>query len=411
MSGEASPKLLRKRLEATVVSGNAPNAKERDLHEGRMASDMMDLMLAREAHSRVIKVLFDAHQLGRRQTGNETYVRELLRSFGRRKNLDVVAAVEHDNALDGLLPPDQMRRVPNNGVGRLLKLSRLARQENVDLLHAIYFLPWLAGRPSVLTVHDISFELYPEFFSRSALLRDRLLIRASARRATRVITVSNASRMDLVERYGLPENKVVVAPNGVSERFRPDEHLVWAPYTGDRPLRILAVGTLQPRKNLVRLIDAVSLVGQRLPVELRVVGPDGHDAGVIRRRLSKTVDAAAVGWLSEGDLLREYRAADVFAYPSIYEGFGLPVLEAMACGTPVVTSTGGSLPEVAGDAAKVVDPFDVEALAGAILSIAEDPASARSLRARGLERAAQFTWERSAAVHVAVYRDLVGRPQ
>jgi glycosyltransferase involved in cell wall biosynthesis len=285
-------------------------------------------------------------------------------------------------------------------------MSRLARTEDVDLVHAIYFLPPMTGRPSVLTVHDISFEIYPKFFSRGALMRDRLLIRASARRATRVVTVSNASRLDILERYGLPELKVAVAQNGVSEGFQPDDEGEWAPYAGDRPLRILAVGTLQPRKNLTRLIDALGLVSRTIPVQLRVAGPDGHEANRIRERLSKSVRAEAIGWVNEAELAGEYRAADVFAYPSIYEGFGLPVLEAMACGTPVVTSTGGSLPEVAGDAALLVDPLDVEAIAAAILRIAGDPELARSLRARGIERAAQFTWERSAAIHADLYRDL-----
>jgi glycosyltransferase involved in cell wall biosynthesis len=369
----------------------------------------MALMLATQQPGRAIKVLFDAHQLGRRQTGNETYVRELLTSLRRRGDLDILAAVERDDDFGGLVPPTQRRRIPREGLSRLIAMSRLARTENVDLVHAIYFLPPMTGRPTILTVHDISFEIHPKFFSRGALIRDRLLIRASARRATRVVTVSNASRLDIMERYGLPESKVVVAPNGVSEGFQPDDEGRWAPYAGDRPLRILAVGTLQPRKNLIRLIDALGLVSRTIPVQLRVVGPDGHDANLIRERLSKTVHAEAIGWVSEDDLAREYRAADVFAYPSIYEGFGLPVLEAMACGTPVITSTGGSLPEVAGNAALLVDPVDVEAIAEAILRITGDPELARSLRALGIERAGQFTWERSAEIHAGIYRDLSRR--
>jgi glycosyltransferase involved in cell wall biosynthesis len=367
----------------------------------------MDLMLARQPPGRAIKVLFDAHQLGRGQTGNETYVRELLGSLRKRPDLDILAAVEQDDDFGGLIPIEQRRRVPRSGLGRLAAMSRLTRRENVDLVHSIYFLPPLAGRPSVLTVHDISFEMYPEFFSRRALIRDRLLIRASARLATRVVTVSNASRLDILERYGLPESKVVVAPNGVSLQFQPETEGRWAPYAGDRPLRILAVGTLQPRKNLVRLINAVAIVGRKVPVHLRVIGPDGHQASLIRRQLANAGEAEAVGWVNEADLAREYRAADVFAYPSIYEGFGLPVLEAMASGTPVVTSTGGSLPEVAGNAALVVDPIDTDAIAAAILRIADDPVLARSLRTQGIERAAQFTWDRSAEIHAAVYRDLV----
>lgn len=356
------------------------------------------------------RVLVDAHQLGRRQTGNETYVRELLLGLRHLPDLDLVAAIEGGQRPIGpLAPPIRVRRVPSNGVGRLAAMSGLARQEAVDVVHAIYFLPPRTGRPTVLTVHDISFERFPQFFSRKSLLRDRFLVRASARTASRVITVSEASRRDLLELYGLPDDRVVAIPNGVNPRFRPAPVLRDAaePPDDSGSLKVLAVGTLQPRKNLLRLLDALSIVARKIPVRLRVVGPDGHQGAAIRRRLGSAVPTEIVGWVSEEALAAEYQRADVFAYPSIYEGFGLPVIEAMACGTPVVTSTGGSLPEVAADAALVVDPYDVSALAEAILRIAEDGDLRRSLRARGLARAAEFTWERSARLHAAVYRALV----
>ena len=319
-----------------------------------------------------------------------------------------IAAVEAgQRPTDVLAPPVRLRRVPSNGFARLAAMALLARQERSDLVHAMYFLPPATGRPTVLTVHDISFERSPEFFSRRSLVRDRALIRISARLASRVVTVSQTSRRDLVELYGLSEDRVVAIPNGVSGRFRPLEESSWVPYTGDRPLQVLAVGTLQPRKNLLRLLDAVAIVGRDIPVQLRIVGPDGHQAAEIRDRLASSVQTEIVGWLDDDALAAEYRRADVFAYPSIYEGFGLPVVEAMAYGTPVVTSTGGSLPEVAGDAALVVDPYDIAALAGAIRRIAEDGPGAAALRARGLVRAATFTWERSAVLHTEVYRDLV----
>ena len=356
------------------------------------------------------RVLFDAHQLGRRQTGNETYVRELLRALRGRGDLELIAAVEAGQLpTDVLAPPVRIRRVPSNGFARLAAMALIARQQRADVVHAVYFLPPATRRPTVLTVHDISFERHPEFFSRRALIRDRLFIRASARAASRVVTVSETSRRDLVDLYGLPEDRVIAIPNGVGHGFRPANETAWAPYPGDRPLRVLAVGTLQPRKNLLRLLDALVVVGREIPVQLRVVGPDGHQAAAIRRRLSTSVETDTVGWLDDDALADEYRRADVFAYPSIYEGFGLPVIEAMASGTPVVTSTGGSLPEVAGEAALLVDPYDVAALADAIRRIAEDGPGAAVLRARGLARAATFTWEQSAALHAAVYRDLVAQ--
>lgn len=356
------------------------------------------------------RVLFDAHQLGRRQTGNETYVREILRALRGEDALELIAAVEAGQLpTDVLAPPVRIRRVPAKGLTRLAAMALLARQDRVDVVHAIYFLPPATGRPTVVTIHDISFERFPEFFSRRELVRDQFLVRASARAATRVITVSETSRRDLIELYGLPEERVLAIPNGVNARFRPSEDVPWTPFAGDRPLRVLAVGTLQPRKNLLRLLDAISVVGHEIPVQLRIVGPDGHQAAEIRTRLASSVHTEIVGWLDDDALAEEYRHADVFAYPSIYEGFGLPVVEAMACGTPVVTSAGGSLPEVAADAALIVDPYDVSAMAAAIRQIADDGPGTTEMRTRGLARAATFSWERSAAQHAAVYRDLVAQ--
>lgn len=351
-------------------------------------------------------VLFDAHQLGRRQTGNETYVRELLDSLRGLEDVSIHAVVERGQGPRGVLaPPVQTHLVPGNGFGRLAAMSLLARRIRPDLLHAIYFLPPMIGRPTVLTIHDISFERYPEFFSRTALIRDRIFVRLSARRATRIVTVSETSRRDLIEIYGIPPERVVAIPNGVSPVFRPLADASPG-RDGSQPIRVLAVGTLQPRKNLIRLLAAVRRVSADVPVVLRIVGPDGFQADAIRQRLGGSADVEIVGYVSDEGLADEYRRADMLVYPSIYEGFGLPVIEAMACGTPVVTSTGGSLPEVAGDAAVIVDPFDVSAIAAGIRRLAEDPILATTLRERGIRRAGQFTWAEAARRHLEIYREV-----
>jgi glycosyltransferase involved in cell wall biosynthesis len=358
-----------------------------------------------DPRSPLIRVLFDAHQLGRQQTGNETYVREVLGRLGQEPDLEIVAGVEAgESASDRLGAEIRKRRVPRQGLLRLAALTLLARQEQVDVVHAIYFAPPATGRRSVVTIHDISFEKYPEFFSRGALVRDKLLIRASVRSATRVITVSETSKRDIVETYDVSPDRVVAIPNGVSPLYNAAP--TWRAFEGDRPFRILAVGSLEPRKNLTRLVDAVASLTSELRVELRVVGPDGYKAELIRQRLGGVAEATVSGWLAEDELAEEYRRADVFAYPSLYEGFGLPILEAMASGTPVVASNRGAIPEVAGDAAILVDPLDVDALSGALRQVALEQSVARRLRERGLERAKQFTWERSASAHAEVYRGL-----
>jgi glycosyltransferase involved in cell wall biosynthesis len=355
-------------------------------------------------------VLFDAHQLGRRQTGNETYVRGLLGGLRTIGDISVVAAVERGQEPTGVLaPPVRLRLVPANGFGRLVSMVTIARRMRPDVVHAIYFLPPVIGTPTVLSVHDISFELYPEFFSRRALVRDRLLIRLSAQRATRVVTLSETSRHDLIDRFGLAPDRVVAIHCGVAPSFCEGPSVGRDSPLDGRPLRLLAVGTLQPRKNLIRLLEAVKMIAREIPIVLRIIGPDGFQAAAIREHDVGNAQVEIIGYVADDALADAYRWADMLVYPSIYEGFGLPVIEAMACGTPVVTSTGGSLPEVAGDAAIIVDPLSVVAIADGIRRIAEDGPGTAVLRARGLARAATFTWERSAALHTKVYRELVGK--
>jgi glycosyltransferase involved in cell wall biosynthesis len=352
-----------------------------------------------------MRLLLDAHQLGRSQTGNETYVRELARELRLMPELEIVAAVEAAQAPEGILaPPVRIRRVPRSGLGRLAALSLLSHQVGADITHTIYFLPVAVRGASVVTIHDISFERHPEFFSRSSLFRDRLLVRDAARRATRLVTVSETSRRDLLELWHVAPERVVAIPNGVSSLFRPPaDKLAFDP--ADRPLRVLAVGTLQPRKNLLRLVDAVALVAREMRIVVRIVGPDGFQASQIRDRLGRAAQVEITGYVSQEQLVAEYQRADVFVYPSLYEGFGLPVIEAMASGIPVVTSTGGSLPEVAGDAALLVDPLDVAAIAAAIRRIASDANLRDRLRALGIARSARFTWHDAALAHLALYRD------
>ena len=350
-----------------------------------------------------LHILFDAHQLGRRQTGNETYVRALLGELAARPDIRLTALVEEAGAADDVVSGLERRKVSASGWARLVAMARHARASRPDLLHSMYFAPYLAHVPQVVTVHDISYEIHPEFFSRTERLRGRALIRDSARRARIVVTVSETSRRDLIEIYGLAEERVVAIHNGVGHQYvevppREPEAI------GDRPVRLLALGTLQPRKNLLRLLAAVRDVARKRPVQLRVVGPDGYQAGAIRDALDGIAYVEVLGFISEGGLVDEYVRADMLVYPSIYEGFGLPVVEAMACGTPVVTSTGGSLPEVAGNAALIIDPLDVGAIADAILRVADDAALRQRLAAAGRERARAFSWAASAERHVEAYR-------
>jgi glycosyltransferase involved in cell wall biosynthesis len=341
-----------------------------------------------------VRVLFDGHHLGRRQTGNESYTRGLLRGLLGRPSVELVVAVDRGADVGGLdVAPDAIEELPRAAPLRLPLLGLASRRRRADVVHSIYYVPPLARHPIVVSIHDVSFLHYPQFFSRRELVKNRIAIGWAARHADLVLALTDHAREELLRAYGLDPLRVRVVPAGVRETFLAAGTSRAASGHDDGPVRVLAVGAIQPRKNLIRLAAALRRVATSYPVSLRIIGPEGHAAARIRAELRESqVSVETVGWVTEDVLIHEYLEADVFAYPSIYEGFGIPVIEAMACGTPVVTSTGGSLPEVAGDAALLVDPYDVEGIAAAITQVAGDPALRDELAQRGRARAAQYSW-------------------
>ncbi len=239
--------------------------------------------------------------------------------------------------------------------------------------------------PLVVTVHDLAVLRHPETFNSWTRHYSRLCVPRVARAASRIIAVSEFTKRELVELLGTPPEKVTVIPNGVAEVFSPDGPAAEGDY-------VLTVGTLEPRKNLARVEEAARLAG----AELRVVGARGW-GGV-----------QAAGWLgrvTDDELARLYRGAKCVVYASLYEGFGLPIAEAMACGTPVVTSRGGATEETAGGAAVLVDPYDAGSIAAGIAEAVERRAELRRL---GLERARAFSWDEAARATVEVYREVAG---
>jgi glycosyltransferase involved in cell wall biosynthesis len=363
------------------------------------------------------RIAIDAHMVGTGETGNETYVRGLvggLREVGGG----------HEYLLytpePGLLPPSMLgervrarRVVPADNLRRVgMAMPRAARRDRLDLLHVTYALaPWMPC-PAVVTVHDISYRTHPETFS----ARDRLLLSLAVplamRRAAWVITVSAAARRDIIWHYRLPAAKVVAIHNGVEARFRPVADpaalaAVRARY-GLPERYILAVGNLQPRKNLRRLIAAFAALRAARGDDCRLVlvgQPFWRQAEVAAAIDAHGLRDAVIptGYVPDEDLPAIYSAATVFAYPSLYEGFGLPPLEAMACGTPVVAGNRSSLPEVVGEAGLLVDPLDTGALAAALARLLDDGELRARLRQAGFGRAAGFTWREAARRTLGVY--------
>lgn len=330
-------------------------------------------------------VVVNARCLGRPITGVERYTREITRRLGDRVRL----SRPRTNA-QGLR-------------GHLWEQLALPRAVNGDVLWSPANTGPIGVSRQVLTIHDLSPIEHPEWFTPRFAAWYRYLLPRLARRVRRVLTVSQFTRSRLIERLGLPEDRVVVIPNGVDESFRPrrpgqhddGDDAVLRRYGIEGPY-VLTVASLEPRKNLPGLLRAWELASPATDaVTLVIVG------GLVRSfpapRFARVPHGVRlVGTVKEGELHALYRCALGFALPSAYEGFGLTALEAMASGTPVVASTVAALPEVVGDAAISIDPFDAGSIADGLRRLLVDAELRESCRRRGLERARQFSWDRSA---------------
>lgn len=283
-------------------------------------------------------------------------------------------------------------------------------QAGVDLTHGpAYVVPLAASCPTVVTVHDLSFLRFPHLLRPANRLYLRLFTRASVRRARRIIAVSAHTADETARLLGADRHKMRVVYHGVDPLFRPlppQAVAAWREKRGLPERLVLAVGTLEPRKNLPRLIEAFASLN-RPDLTLALVGGRGwYDQEIYdcveRRGVKERV--IFPGYVANEDLVWWYNAALVFAYPSLYEGFGLPVLEAQACGTPVLTSNGSALPEAAGDGGVLVDPYRVEAIAEGLGRLLDNESLRAEMRQRGLAHAARFNWHQTAKETVDVYR-------
>ncbi|HEX3560893.1 MAG TPA: glycosyltransferase family 1 protein [Pyrinomonadaceae bacterium] len=371
-------------------------------------------------------IAIDAHSVGTGLAGNETYAANLVEALAAvdRENRYTVyvtrpAGVERfagrwpNVRVQRTLPHTPLLRVP-------FTLSTELRRRPVDLLHVQYTAPPLAPCPVVATIHDLSFEHLPETFKRRSWMQLRLTVRRTARRAAHLIAPSEFTRRDLIETYRLDPARVTAIPLAASAHFRPvvdaeEIERVRRRY-GVGGEYVLAVGSIQPRKNLARLVRAYALLhrerGRSNLPQLVLVGKRAWLYGETLKAIEEEGIGGSViltGYVSEGDLPALYSGAHCFAYPSYFEGFGLPPLEAMSCGVPVLTGNLTSLPEVVGDAGLAADPFDTGALARALASLIDDDALRAELRARGLRRARAFDWRNTAHMTLQVYRRVEAR--
>jgi glycosyltransferase involved in cell wall biosynthesis len=369
----------------------------------------------------------DAHAIGQHLTGNETYIRNLLNCFeALDRDAEFIAYISRDEAVRDLPERFQKKRVAVNPFVRLgFDLPRRVAEDRPALLHVQYTAPLSCSAPVVVSVHDVSFLEHPEYFTSFRAMQLRVTVRRTVKAAARVLTPSEFSKQRILDAYQLPEEKVIVLPNGVSSVFHPvarevAQRSLRSAWTGGSSAPqipapfILTVGDLQPRKNHLGLIHAFEdliRAHPQLPHHLLVVGKETWHAPTVRATAKKSQVADRIhftGFVDDEELRRLYGACDLFIYPSFYEGFGLPILEAMACGRAVACSNTSAMQEVADSAALLFDPGSRRDLVFAMRDLLLNPELRQRMERLGVHRAAMFDWATSAAKTLELYYAVAG---
>ncbi len=371
-----------------------------------------------------LRIAIDAHSVGTGLAGNETYATNLIEALAQIDQFNLYTlyvtrkeAVERfknrwpNFTVRSTLPHSPLIRIP-------LTLSAELRRNRVDVLHVQFTAPPAAPCPVVVSIHDLSFEHLPQTFKRRSRIQLRLTVRRSARLASQVITLSNHSRADIIDTYKIDPDKVTAIPLAAPAhytRITDDKELQRVKQTyGINGPYILCVGSVQPRKNVTRLLHAYSLLRGDGPTgKLPKLVIAGKFAWLFDETL-RTIDqlnlkdsVIVTGYVRDADLPALYSGARCFVYPSYFEGFGLPPLEAMKCGTAVIVGNQTSMPEVVGEAAQLVNPFDVNDIAAGVRRVIMDDAWRSTLERRGLERAKLFDWQQTARKTLEVYKKAV----
>ena len=356
-----------------------------------------------------MRIGIDARKL--HDFGIGTYIRNLLRELANidRHNEYVVLTRPQDVGVAASLG-ENFRAVPNRSphysIAEQISIPLAVRRERLDLFHSPhYILPALTPSKTVVTIHDCIHLMFPEYLRRRVgYAYARASLYTAAHKSDRIFTVSEQSKRDILRFFNVPPEKIVVTPNAIDDRVSVPPSQEEITRTRERyqlsHSYLLYVGNIKPHKNLERLIEAFHLVRAqgRSELELLIIGDEISKLQALRRAVHKYDIHRYVrflGYVPDNTLAVLYRLASVFVFPSLYEGFGLPPLEAMASGTPVVTSNVSSLPEVVGDAAILVDPHSAQAIADGILQVLRSTHLREELRKRGLKRVQEYSWARS----------------
>lgn len=369
-----------------------------------------------------MKIGIDLHMVNDFMQGSRTYTYNLTRSL-----------IELDSENDYFLYFTEIPKFhadffakPNVHIRRIVPKNRLVRLpisfpvklafDKIDLFHCQYMAPPVMTTPYVVTLHDILHESHPEHFPTLLRFFMSMCYPFCARRATHVFTVSEYSKSEIIERYRIPEEKISVTYDGVSEEFHKidDREMIRRGCLkyGISSDYLLFVGRLEPRKNIAGLIRAYHMLRQSNAIRQKLVIAGMKDfmyepLFATVKRLGLEEDVIFTGRVEQEDLPLVYNGADLFVYPSFAEGFGLPPLEAMACGVPVIASNTTSLPEVVGNAGILVNPYDLKALSEAMRGVLTNPQLSSQLERRGQDRVKKFTWQKTSQVVMSVYQKLV----
>jgi glycosyltransferase involved in cell wall biosynthesis len=368
-----------------------------------------------------LQIAYDARSLFAGGTGDVTYFRSLIAALAELHPASSFVLYGRDRDSERNALATRYANIATKEVtfplGWLWNQGALVprlRRDGMELLHSQYLLPPHASIPTIVTIHDITFRLFPQWFPPRPCRIMNVLIPLAARTATHIITGSQCSKNDIVKYFGVREDKITVTPYAAGAQFRPIEReeaqtYVAARYESLQAPYVVGIGLRGVRKNVSVVLRAIKMLREqnRWPsgTVLALAGGEEHfsaeDVALVRDVVQ------FLGFVPDEDLPALYAAAQASVYPSLYEGFGLPPLEAMACGCPVLCSDASSLPEVVGDAGILLAPEDIEAWANALLKVLCDAAWREELRKRGLRRAALFSWERTAQQTFKVYRDVL----
>lgn len=363
-----------------------------------------------------MNIAIDIREAGSQKTGKGWYtynlVNELLK-LDTHNNYTLYSADEK-NPFKEFKNAD-FKHVAGKGLRWHLNVLRELKSTKPDLFFAptSYIIPSLAPKwlRTIITVHDLVAFLFPAGHNAKAVIIERLTLKRAVKKAAQIFVVSENTQKDLLKKFKYPPEKIHITPCAPSDFFREkveESELTWFRTQHKLPKKfILAVGTLEPRKNFGTLIKSFVLIKAKLPdSKLVIVGKKGWKYSHIEEKLKEfkmTDDVIFPGYLSGEDLKKMYACATVFVFPSLYEGFGIPPLEAMACGCPVISSNVASLPEVVGDAGILIDPRNARRMADAVVSLIENDQVRNMLIERGLRRAEKFSWKASAEAALAVF--------